>query len=118
MEAAQRYAEQLASTNTGCHSSVASMGQYGENLAKCCRGRCYDKANPAITNAGCVNVHYTALAWKASTTLGCGMATTGSGCTIVVSNYGPPGNVNYPSIIQVCRVECVILFLMDLSLEL
>ena len=58
-----------------------------------------EKANytyPGDSTTGCASGqscgHYTQVVWKASTTVGCGKATSKSGWTFVVCNYFAPGN--------------------------
>jgi len=83
-------------------SNVAGFSYLGENLAICGRSACgtqgvdlwYDEIR--YTNGGLQSHftkqtgHYTAVVWKSTTTLGCGIYDT-----LLVCQYGPAGNYKH-----------------------
>ncbi|MGE3538726.1 MAG: CAP family protein [Candidatus Tectimicrobiota bacterium] len=104
-QVAQHYAEQLARSNRLVHSGHA---QYGENLYTF-RSSNHAPPSPATVVERWYNErasynyaqpgfqgrtgHFTQVVWKASTTLGIGIAQAVDGTWYVVSNYYPPGNI-------------------------
>jgi hypothetical protein len=102
---AQRYAEELAN-NTNCqlkHSDSYGLLSAGENLAMS-YGYSTDQAIKNAINGwanegygkdatGPVTGHYTAMMWKDTTKLGCGLAQNGD-CTIISCNYSD----TYPNV--------------------
>eukprot|EP00080_Pristionchus_pacificus_P008809 PDM68829.1 hypothetical protein PRIPAC_47131 [Pristionchus pacificus] len=96
---AQAWAQHLAWQDSGLpHSS----GNYGENLF-CCGGTAatdathlwYNEVSMYNFHTGGYSTatgHFTALVWRGTSSLGVGIAQSGSGRTYVVAHYYPPGN--------------------------
>ena len=115
---AQTYAATLARACDAplMHSSGAVSGMFGENIALVptsytpanvvgawfAEGACYDYARSScdtactralpVPSASCG--HYTAVIWRDTTSVGCGVATCSDGRRAIwVCQYRPPGNV-------------------------
>lgn len=96
---AQQYAERLAWQDGGL---IHSSGNYGENLLFYSAGSptqattlWYDEVSLYIYGTGYSpsTAHFTQIVWRGSTSLGVGIATSGSGRTYVVAHYYPQGNM-------------------------
>uniref|UniRef100_A0A0N4Z578 SCP domain-containing protein n=1 Tax=Parastrongyloides trichosuri TaxID=131310 RepID=A0A0N4Z578_PARTI len=98
---AQKYADKLLSDGKGLVHSK-SGGKYGENLAwgssdkvgNIAADGWYDEVkdyNFGRPGFGMKTGHFTQLVWKASTSVGCGVA-SGKNGIFTVCQYKPPGN--------------------------
>jgi len=104
----QRYAEQLARTNTFQHSACKLNGQpIGENLAAKWGSGAVDYTGNEVTQSWYDEIknynfgspgfsmntgHFTQVVWKNTQELGVGKAKDSSGKVYVVCNYRPAGN--------------------------
>ncbi|KAM0723599.1 hypothetical protein Q7P37_000586 [Cladosporium fusiforme] len=105
--AAQEYANQLASKDSGLQHSAQTHGQ-GENLA-CCTGNWAKPFTEASNgwaaekhdwHGGAVKMneprmvgHYTQMIWSSTTHVGMAVAVARSGTIFVVARYSPAGNI-------------------------
>ncbi|ESO85877.1 hypothetical protein LOTGIDRAFT_130175 [Lottia gigantea] len=110
-QTAQKWAEQLAATNSFQHSSSSYRGEsLGENIAMKWSSRpdsYTGKCSQEVTDQWYSEIkmifiylrffsfsgHFTQVVWKGSREIGVGKATTKDGKIIVVANYLPAGNM-------------------------
>jgi hypothetical protein len=105
--AAQRWADQISSNDCQlAHSPEAIAGQYGENLAWAgssaasaaelvgdwsAESALYDFGNPVFASE---TAHFTAMVWRATSEVGCGIAVCPGGEQALVCNYLETPNVS------------------------
>ncbi|CAH2316941.1 Golgi-associated plant pathogenesis-related 1-like [Pelobates cultripes] len=101
---AQKWADHLAETGKKDHSGPGENLYFKIGCLKKLKGnepvdswykeiKDYDYGKPEF---GLQTGHFTQVVWKGSQELGCGVATDGKGCIVVVGQYKPPGNINMP----------------------